>query len=160
MKKHFQMLTVALVLALFAGLSFADATLQLGTLLDDDDGGLRMVTLAGNERTGLALNFGQTWHDPGIDDGNNEFLGVDWFVKFGMFRFAVGGSYWSEPLHLTSKRLNAHLSAAIVFPVNRWLSVSSGIDHWSNCRRICNHKVDEIRNDPRNALSGAVSLVF
>lgn len=142
--------------------SHADVTLKLGTILDDgEDGALRMVTLAGNERTGLALNFGQTWHDPGIDDGNNEFLGVDWFITtLDVVRLSIGASYWEQPLHRTSERLNVHLGAAMVFPVNRVLSVGGYFDHWSNCRRICNHRIDEIKNDPRNTLSLGVSLVF
>ena len=158
MKKHLQMLAVALVLALFAGASFAEITLKVGPNLDDDDGATWALSLAGNEPSGVALTVGQSLHDPGKDDGRNAFIGADYFFKVNVFRLALGAAYWQKPLHLTSERLNAHLGAAAVFPVNRALSVGVYLDHWSNCRRICNHDVNEIKNHPRNVLSVGLSL--
>ncbi len=33
---------------------------------------------------------------------------------------------------------------------------SVGLDHWSNCRRVCNHNTDTSKNPPRNMIFGAM----
>lgn len=151
---------VLLFALLFAVPASADITFKLGPIVDSDGGAARMVWLAGADRTGLALNFGQTLHENGVDDGDNEFIGVDWFTSWKRLRVSIGAAYFDQPLHLDSQRVNVHLGAGVIHPINRVLSVGAYFDHWSNCRRICNYKVDEIKNDPRNVLSLGLSLAL
>ncbi len=152
MKKLLSVLS--LVVALFAFPVLADLGIKAGSHLDADGG--QSVLLFGSLEV---MNQSLGWYVARTYEGSdpeNILVGVDYgFKPFGgPVKLSIGPAYTQDPLRVTGQHMNFHLAAGV--EVMRHFTVS--IEHWSNCRRICQHNVDTTRNEPRNMLMAGVKF--
>lgn len=146
MKRILQAVLAGLIL--MTSHTFADIGIRGGVNLGGDDG--YSIMLSGDL---AVVNQSLGWYGmrtyKGSDPGNI-LLGVDYGVKpyNGPFKLSIGPAYAQDPLRATGQNLNFHLAVGVDFPNHLVVS----LDHWSNCRTICNHNADTTSNPPRNML--------
>lgn len=132
----------------------ADLGIAVGSHLDDDGG--QSVKLFGDINV---MNQSLGWYVVRTYEGNdpeNIIVGVDYGVKpfGGPVKLSIGPAYAQDPLRGGGQNANFHLAAG--FDIGKHLTVS--LDHWSNCRRVCNHNMDTSKNPPRNMLMMGVKF--
>ena len=143
-----------LIATLFTFPVSADLGIKGGTHLDDDGG--QSVMLFGDI---AVMNQSLGWYVLRTYEGNdpeNILVGVDYGLKpfGGPVKLSIGPAYAQEALRGAGQQLNFHLAAG--FDIGKHLTFA--IEHWSNCRRICNHNMDTSKNPPRNMLTAGVSF--
>lgn len=132
----------------------ADIGIKAGSHLDDDGG--QTIMLFGDINV---MNQSLGWYAARTYEGNdpeNILVGVDYgFKPFGgPVKLSIGPAYAQDPLRVRGKNINFHLAAGIY--IGKHLTLS--LDHWSNCRQICNHNRDTTKNPARNMLMAGVKF--
>jgi len=145
---------LCIVLSTFAAPEPARADLGIAAASHLDDDGGQSVKLFGDI---TVMNQSLGWYVVRTYEGNdpeNIIVGVDYgFKPFGgPIKLSIGPAYAQDPLRGEGQNANFHLAAG--FDLGKHFSV--GLDHWSNCRRVCNHNTDTSKNPPRNMIFGAM----
>jgi len=145
---------ICIALSTFAQPVKADLGLKAGTHLDSDGG--QSVMLFGDLNV---MNQSLGWYVVRTYEGSdpeNIIVGVDYgFKPFGgPVKLSIGPAYAQDPLRGEGQNANFHLAAG--FDIGKHVTIS--LDHWSNCRRMCNHNMDTSKNPPRNMIMAGVKF--
>lgn len=114
----------------------------------------RLYVGTDNEKSNIGFYIGRSYNG---DDNKNVYTGIDYNLTYQDFiRFGIGLTYTSKPIRTIGQNFpNFHLQIGFLNKDLFKENFGAGIflDHWSNCRRICNYRLNEIHNPPRNVIN-------